>query len=342
MKASYRELFDEVRASQNLKEEVLNMTKQERTQVVKKVSLSFIIAAALAVLLAGTALAAAIGIPQTLQEWFGHQWTEAGGAEEMPKEQAEVIESLVQPVDVTSSGYGVTVTLDSVTPGENCLWMYLKVKGDMLEDEWHFINEEVIGEGLDHPMGMSIYPMSNTEEGKQDLVIQYIAPEGVTFLEGGRLILELSDLILLHEAGTEEGEGQPEYELVEGFWALPFILEPVEEQEMLTVERAVVPARDFGSEQPEGPMEIRDIRVTTTGVSFTEDEPDPEIKPELLMTDVTSEIFLQMKDGAEFQAVGRRRGLERTRCSWDFPVDLSKVESIRFGDVVIPLEKPKK
>ena len=56
MKASYREMFDEVRASERLNEEVMNMTKQERTQVVKKVSVSFIIAAALAVLLAGTAL----------------------------------------------------------------------------------------------------------------------------------------------------------------------------------------------------------------------------------------------------------------------------------------------
>ena len=59
MKASYREMFDEVRASERLNREVMNMTKQERTQVVKKVSVSFIIAAALAVILAGTALAAA-------------------------------------------------------------------------------------------------------------------------------------------------------------------------------------------------------------------------------------------------------------------------------------------
>lgn len=65
MKASYREMFDEVHASERLKEEVMNMTRQERTQVVKKLSVSFIIAAALAVILAGTALAAVIGVPET-------------------------------------------------------------------------------------------------------------------------------------------------------------------------------------------------------------------------------------------------------------------------------------
>lgn len=341
MKASYREMFDEVRASGRLNEEVMNMTKQERTQAVKKVSVSFVIAAALAVLLAGTALAAAIGVPQTLQEWFNQQWTEAGGPEEMPKEQTAVIESLVQPVGVTCSGYGVTVTLDSVTPGENCLWMFLKVEGEMLEDQWEFIGKKVTGEGLDHQMGMATYPMSDTVEGKQDLVIQYEAPEGVTFLEGGRMELRLDD-ILVRGPWPEEGEEPVEPVIVQGTWALPFILEPIEEQEMLTAKSAAVPARDVGSEQPEGPVKIQDIRVTTTGVSFMEDKPDPEIDPVFLMTDVTGEIFLQMKDGAEFRAIGGRRGLERTRCSWNFPVDLSKVESIRFGDVVIPLEQPKK
>ena len=54
----YREMFDEVHAPQGLKEEVMNMTRQETTRVVRKVSAAFVIAAVLAVVLAGTALAA--------------------------------------------------------------------------------------------------------------------------------------------------------------------------------------------------------------------------------------------------------------------------------------------
>ena len=145
MKASYREMFDEVRASKRLNEEVMNMTKQERTQVVKKVSVSFLIAAALAVLLAGTALAAAIGVPETLQEWFEKQWTESGGGEEMPQEQAAVIESLVQPVGAAVADNGITVTLDSVTPGENVLWLMLKFQGEKLVDRWDFRDSDLVG-----------------------------------------------------------------------------------------------------------------------------------------------------------------------------------------------------
>ena len=101
----YREMFDEVHAPQGLKEEVMNMTRQETTRVVRKVSAAFVIAAVLAVVLAGTALAAVIGVPETLQEWFGKQWTESGGGE-MSEEQSAVIDSLVQPVGVSAKKTG--------------------------------------------------------------------------------------------------------------------------------------------------------------------------------------------------------------------------------------------
>ena len=39
---------------------------------------------------------------------------------------------------------------------------------------------------------------------------------------------------------------------------------------------------------------------------------------------------------------GRDNGDARVRGSWDFPVELSKVESIQFGEVVVPLKQEKK
>lgn len=343
MKTPYQELFDEVRASRRLKEEVMNVTKQERTQIAKKVSVSFLIAAALAVIVAGTALAAAIGIPQTLQEWFGKQWAESGGGEEMPQEQSAVIESLVQPVGITCSGYGVTITLDSVTPGENCLWMYLKVKGEKLEDPWEFIREELTGTLMDRVepnelgyvgAGMAIYPMSDTVKGEQDLVIQYNAPAGVSFLEGGRLVLELND-ILLRETWPEEGNEEPGYELLTGSWALPFILAPVEEQEALVAESAVVPCMSYGTGGLNTPVKIRDIRVTATGFSFIQEEKKTDA------TIINADIALQLEGGQEIRSGGGggSQGTELNRYSWELPADLSKAEAIRFGDVVVPLTK---
>jgi len=195
LKTRYQELFDEVHASPELKEEVLNMTKQERTQAVRKISVSFIIAAALAALLAGTALAAAVGVSETLREWFGRQWTEFGGGE-MPEAQSEVIDSLVQPVDVTVINKGVTVTLGSVTPGEGGMWMLLKISGpDQMEDRWDFMKFDISGGPMERQRQIEIddsvvvtaggYGVRNigvTEDGVQVQLIHYIAPARRQFL----------------------------------------------------------------------------------------------------------------------------------------------------------------
>lgn len=332
MRASYQEMFDEVRASGRLKEEVLNMTKQEKTRVARKVSASFVIAAALAVILAGTALAAVTGVPETLQEWFGRQWTEAGDGEEMPGEQAAVVEGLVQPVGVTSSGYGVTVTLDSVTPGDNGLWMLLKVKGEVLRDPWQFVRTNLSGNLIEQEeasttSSMAIYPLSSTEDGALNMVILYDAPDGISFLKGGRLVLELNDIVLRGE-WPEAGE-QPEFEVIEGSWALPFILKPAENRNVLTAKSAMVPC---GWDDPPKRTEIRDIRVTVTGVSFTEVEKEGDEN-----STTHFDIVLQMKDGLEIRAMGGASGMDG-RYNWKMPVDLAKVESIRFGDVVVPLK----
>ncbi|MCI9461067.1 MAG: hypothetical protein HFF93_04445 [Oscillibacter sp.] len=284
MKASYREMFDEVRASKRLNEEVLNMTKQERTQVVKKVSISFIIAAALAVLLAGTALAAAIGIPQTLQEWFGRQWTEAGGGEEMPKEQAEVIKSLVQPVGVTAITNGVSVTLDSVTPGEGSVCLMLKVKGERLSGKWDFMRTKITGGPMEKmaegPIGFSSHwkDLGTTEDGTQVFLYWFDAPKGVNFLEGGEMELRLQDIELRDENPVPPGtypEGIMVSADLEGTWILPFALEPLTDQPALTAKSACVPCtkwewgENFSNETTtEITIDIQDIRVTSIGYSY--------------------------------------------------------------------------
>ena len=358
MKASYREMFDEVRASERLNEEVLNMTKQERTQVVKKVSLSFIIAAALAVLLAGTALAAAIGIPQTLQEWFGQQWTEAGGGEEMPKEQAEVIKSLVQPVGVTAIANGVSVTLDSVTPGEGSVCLMLKVKGERLSGKWDFMRTKITGGPMEKmaegPIGLSSQwkDLGTTEDGTQVFLYWFDAPKGVNFLEGGEMELRLQDIELPDENPVPPGtypEGIMVSADLEGTWILPFTLEPLTDQPSLAAKSARVPCTKW--EWKEGSSEgtssdltidIQDIRVTSIGYSY--------LLPEKIAGfDETCDYMwelptLQLAGGMTVSGLdsGRDNGDARVRGSWDFPVELSKVESIQFGDVVVPLKQEKK
>lgn len=354
MRTMYREMFGEVRASERLKKEVIDMTKQERTQVVKKVSVSFLIAAALAVLLAGTALAAAIGVPQTLQEWFDRQWAEANDGKEMPKEQAALIESLVQPVNATAASKGVSVTLDSVTPGEGGLWLLFKVKGteQMQKNRWQFGSFDLTGEPMekeikDESLSFTVHTSSMrelgvTEDGTQVFLMLYGAPKGVNFLEGGDLEFRLRDVMVWGEP-PKSGMESPMLESVEARWILPFTLAPTQTPPALTAKSARVPCFHTAAEDPPAPIEIRDLRVTATGVSFLE----PAWKDTGTRSYVTSDVALQLKGGMEIPVSASgplgsaSPGGTYTRF-WELPVDLSKAESIRFGDVVVPLEQPKK
>lgn len=353
MKASYREMFDEVRASERLNREVMNMTKQERTQVVKKVSVSFIIAAALAVILAGTALAAAIGVPQTLQEWFSQQWTEAGGPEEMPKEQAAVIESLVQPVGATAILNGVSVTLDSVTPGEGNICLMLKVKGEALAEGWKFGHCNMTGSPMESMESSGGYFFGShtwkkagvTEDGTHVLLLFYDAPKGVNFLDGGELELRLEGIDL----GKEKPLGIPVDWDLPGKWILPFTLEPLKDQPVLTAKSARVPCTKYEWGEGDSEMasseltiDIRDIRVTSIGYSY--------LLPDELVgfhenCDYDRKLpVLSLKDGMTIEGLdsGHDGSDPQVKGSWSLPVDLSKVESIQFGDVVIPLKQTKK
>ena len=69
MEELYKELFDDIHASDRLRQEVMSMTKQERRSIRKRISRTTLIAAAMAVLLAGTAVAAAL--PGGTIIWLG-------------------------------------------------------------------------------------------------------------------------------------------------------------------------------------------------------------------------------------------------------------------------------
>lgn len=355
MKTPYQELFDEVRASRRLNEEVINMTKQERTQAARKISVSFVAAAALAALLAGTALAAVIGVPETMQEWFGRQWTEAGGGE-MPVEQSAVIEGLVQPVGVRAVDNGITVTLDSVTPGENCIWMLLTVEGAIPKENFRYIFDfvELTGPFVDahQPTAPGVgqasswdFPMEGsgvTSDGNIVILIRYHFSNRVPFQEGGEMELHLENMLCEIETSEVSVSGS----FLSGQWVLPFQVEPVEDQAVLTAEYALVPSYYEG----EAPVPIRDIRVSSTGLTYIVDA-EFTIAPDkrIIGPHETADIALRLSDGMEVCGGGQMstwagefgKSPWESRGVWPLPVDVSKVESIRFGDVVVPLQQPK-
>ena len=101
MRTNYQRAFDHVAASDRLKEEVRNMTKQEKRTVRRQVPRALIAAALAAMLLAGTALAA--GVPG-IRDWFRQYWQEATGQAEMDAAQAAAVDGLTQSVGSQAAG----------------------------------------------------------------------------------------------------------------------------------------------------------------------------------------------------------------------------------------------
>ena len=126
MRNIYRETFDQIRASEQLREEVLKMTKQEHiTTVKRRIPKTVLIAAALALVLAGTALAVA---SPTLREWFEKKWAEETSSQ-LKESQSLVVDSLTQKVGISDTSGEVTVTVDSITVGTSQIWALLDVEG---------------------------------------------------------------------------------------------------------------------------------------------------------------------------------------------------------------------
>ena len=67
MRTTYQRAFDHVTASDHLKKEVLEMTKQEQDILRRRIPRAVLIAAVLILVLAGTAVA--VSVPG-IQDWF--------------------------------------------------------------------------------------------------------------------------------------------------------------------------------------------------------------------------------------------------------------------------------
>lgn len=338
MNKRYQEMLDEVRASDKLRQEVMNMPNLERTKKRRHLPKGVFIAAVIAVMMTGTALAVAAAFPGSLLGWFEQQWQELSG-NAMPEAQAELIESLTQPVGISDTQNGVTVTVDSITVGDSALWLMLKAEGDFTLGEElsaHYFGPEdlvfaVSPDKNNAPggYGFDYFFSGVSDDGQLTMLLRYtITLTGEDkLLAGGDATLYLKDLIY------------DEMTLVEGDWTLPFTIEPVDEKSLLTLDSAVVPANDHnGDGGVELSVELRDIRVSATGIRFVQANGEQMYYPKLEAVTLSDGSEVRMDGGGSrwTEAVGE--GVWASDYYWALPVDLSLVEALRFGNVLVPLK----
>ena len=85
MKELYRKTFDEVHASERLREEVRNMKATEQNVRKFRRPTALVAVMILLVVLAGTVAAVTAGVLGSIQGWFTREWTDLSG-EAMPQE----------------------------------------------------------------------------------------------------------------------------------------------------------------------------------------------------------------------------------------------------------------
>lgn len=335
MRNIYRETFDQIHASEALRKEVLDMTKQTQCPVRRRrISKGVLIAAVLILALAGTALAAA---SPTLREWFAHRWTEATGGE-LTESQSLVIDSLTQKVGLSDISGDVTVTVDSITVGGSQIWALLDVEGLEFSRNarysFDWMRVDIVpdpSEGQFGGAGYSLGSIGLTEEGRCRMLLEFSAIISTgNQLNSGEYALEidLSDLIRCRTGRAEDEV------LYEGDWSFSIPLTAESLSPVISLEEVVVPVRglpDQEGAEVNWDLVLRDVRVTSTDLSFTMDRPNPFLDVTAILADGT-EVENAGGGGSEMKD-------HRWYASFDWPVplDVADIVSIRFGDTEIPL-----
>lgn len=338
MDKCYQEMLNEVRASDKLRQEIISIPNRER-EVRKRRYLP--VAACIAAVIAmatGTALAVSMIFPGSLPGWFKQQWQELS-CNAMPEAQAEQIKSLTQKIGVSDTQNGVTVTVDSITVGDSVLWMMLKAEGDFIlggERSAHYFGPEdlvfaVSPDKNDAPGGYGFdYAFSGVaEDGTMTILLRYTATltGEDTLLNGGDVTLHLEDLIY------------SETTLVEGDWTLPFTIQPVDENALLTLDSAVVPGSDHsGNEGKEISVELRNIRVSATGIRFAQAKGEQEYYPQLKAVTLSDGTEVRVDGGGSRWTAAEGEVVWASDYYWKLPVELTQVEGLRFGDIWIPMK----
>ena len=365
MRTPYQKAFDHVTASERLKEEVLDMTRHEKQTLCRRIPKFTLIAAVIALLLAGTALA--VNIPQ-LQDWFRQYWEDATGADALAPQQEDLLNGLTQSVDAeaeiaptaqpdtagtespdvrpagaadggqapaTSPETAMTVSLDSVAAGENSLWMLVHVTGSYEQGTMYTFEKTTL----------------NGAPEKTFSELGIAVGGGIKYERSGSQILSDGSLQImiryqspdptadLTQGGTYQLHLENlmmESELVqEGQWDLSFTLDETTALPTVELDHVILPVS--GLEGVDS-VDFEEVRVTSTGVKLV-------CQPSCAGYSLWTDVALILADGTEIPCDGARANWEGepdvsrwiANYSWKVPVSLDQAAALRFDDTIVAL-----
>lgn len=346
MRNIYRETFDQIHASEQLREEVMEMSKQERTTTAnRRVSKATFIAAVLVLALAGTALAVA---SPTLRGWFEQKWAEETGSQ-LTESQSLLINSLTQKVGESVTSGEVTVTVDSITVGGSQIWALLDVEGWDFDRDAQYSFDRVRAEIVPDPSegqyggaGYGLGSIGFTEYDKCRMLLEFSATISTgNQLNSGDYTLEidLNDLIRCRTGRAEDEI------LYEGDWSFSIPLTAENASPVITIDRIQLPSNQLvwdqsddedggiseGTEPRPAVATLTSLQITATGVSFCCDGLMDRTRAAAILADGT-EVESHGGGGSRMED-----GSWYVSFDWPVPLDVTDIVAIRFGNAEIPL-----
>lgn len=373
MRTPYQEAFDHVTASERLKDEVLNMTKREKQDLCRRIPKFILIAAVIALLLAGTALA--VNMPH-LQDWFRQYWVEATGEDVMNAQQEEVMNSVTQSVDATSNMEKELEGISSEATSPNNIPDQAAANKDAPDTTQSpsagqtpaTSHEPTITVSLDSvaagedTLWMLVHVTGNYETGKRYsfgrgellgapekefselgiTVSRGVVAEQCEILTDGSLQILLRYQCLNSSADLTQGgtyqlqleDLMMERDLVKaGQWNLSFSLDETTTSVPVVLEHITLPVEGLDNQDT---VEFEEIRITSTGVKLV-------CQPQFSGYRLWADVALILADGSE---ISGSRGHSNwtgdadksnwfTAYNWNLPVAVEQAIALRFGETVI-------
>ena len=294
-----------------------------------------LVAVLLALLLMGVGVVAVV-YGDNIQTWFGHYFGIVTG-QEMSAAQMVLLDHLSQEISQSQTVDGTTVTVDSVTVGDDNFYLLLRVEGGKFSErhQYHFDTfalevspepTEDIG-GLGRGGNPRFYGLD--EDGVALMLLEFSYATKVGFVPDTTPLdahLVLEDLIC---------ESPEEKLIAEGVWEFKFIIDRSNPPESISLSDTEVVMMDRHVAE-NVLFHLKKIELTNTGIRFQYDHNEG-------FPDVEKGLAVLLENGASIGYSGGATALMQddttVNCSyqWQIPVNLDEVKAVRIGNVDIPV-----
>lgn len=329
---------DLYRGFQDLDDDILERSEQVVSVLVpvrRRLPIA-LVAALLALLLMGAGVVTAI-YGDNIQNWFAHYFSTVTG-EEMSEGHKSLIDHLSQDIGLSQTVNETTVTVDSVTVGDDNFFLLLRVEGVKFKKSHHYnfetVKPEVSPDPVDGIGGMGRYGFEFhglDGDGAALILMEFsysTAEEFVVHTTPLEVHLVLENLM---RGPLSERQKM----ITEGVWEFKFTIDRSQPTKSVFLPDTEVMVMNRWSQEVM-PAMVNDIELTNTGIRFKYDFSEGTLA-------IEKELGVLLNNGV---TIGYGGGSSRAmadgktlNCSyqWRIPINLDEVEAVRIGDVEIPV-----